>query len=98
VTKAYGGDVDGTSVTKWVMAYSPDGTASFVGMERITGTVDGREGTLVVEHVGTFADGIAKAALTVISGRGGLSSARGSGQFRADPGGVVALQLKYRET
>ncbi len=95
VTKRYTGDVDGSSVTKWVMAYRPDGTASFVGMERITGTVDGREGTLVLEHVGSFADGAATAALTVVSGTGELEPARGTGKFRAAPAGEVSLDLTY---
>ena len=54
VQRSYRGDVTGTSATVWVMAYAPDETASFVGIERITGTVGGHEGTLVLQHVGTF--------------------------------------------
>jgi hypothetical protein len=93
VQKKYSGDIDGTSVTEWVMAYSPDGTATFVGIERISGTVGGREGSLVLQHVGAFADGAATAELTVVSGTGKLDGVSGDGDFRADPSGTVNLRL-----
>ena len=35
VEKIYSGDIEGTSVTKWLMAYAPDKTAVFVGLERM---------------------------------------------------------------
>ena len=52
VTKKYSGDVDGTSTTKWLMAYAPDKTATYVGIERIKGTVGGKRGSLVLLHDG----------------------------------------------
>ena len=42
VAKRYHGDIKGTSTTKWLMAYSPDKCANYVGVEHITGTVGGR--------------------------------------------------------
>ena len=54
VTKTYTGDIDGTSTTEWLMAYEPDKSARFVGIERIRGTIGGRHGSLVLQHVGTF--------------------------------------------
>jgi hypothetical protein len=94
VEKTYEGDIDGTSVTKWLMAYEPDKSASFVGLERIVGVVDGRRGSLAVQHVGTFTEGVARAELTVVSGTDQLESARGSGSFTADPAGAVSLTLE----
>jgi Protein of unknown function (DUF3224) len=93
VTRRYGGDIEGTSATEWLMAYQPDGTAAFVGMERIEGTFDGKRGTLVVQHVGKFENGAATAALTVLTGTDELEGASGSGDFRADPKGRVTLDL-----
>lgn len=93
VAKTYAGEVEGTSATEWVMAYAPDETATFVGIERITGTIGGREGTLVLQHVGTFADGAAKATLTVLTGTGDLEGASGTGDLVADPNGKVTLDL-----
>jgi hypothetical protein len=95
VQKKYSGDIDGTSVTEWVMAYSPDDTATFVGIERISGTVGGRSGSLVLQHVGAFADGAATAELTVVSGAGELDGVGGDGDFRADPSGSVNLRLTF---
>jgi hypothetical protein len=95
VTKRYHGDIDATSETKWVMAYVDDDHATFVGIERITGSVGGRAGTLVLRHVGTFADGVATAELSVVNGAGtgDLAEVAGAGDLVADPGGKVTLRL-----
>jgi Protein of unknown function (DUF3224) len=93
VTKKYSGDVDGTSTTKWLMAYAPDKTATYVGIERIKGTVGGTRGSLVLLHDGVFADGAATATLRVVSGTDELSDAAGTGKFRADPAGSITLDL-----
>jgi len=97
VTKSYSGEVDGVSDTVWLMAYAGDGSARFIGLERICGTVNGRKGTLVVEHSGTFKDGAATASLAVVDGCGTdeLSGARGTGDFVADPSGRVTLDLAF---
>jgi len=93
VGKEYSGDVDGSSVTEWLLAYHPDGSAVFVGLERITGTIGRRRGTLVLQHVGTFDEGTAKATLTVVSGTDDLEGATGTGELVADPGGRITLSL-----
>ena len=93
VSKKYSGDVDGTSTTKWLMAYAPDKTATYVGIERIKGTVGGKRGTLVLLHDGAFTDGAATATLRVVSGTDELAQAAGSGKFRADPAGSITLDL-----
>ena len=93
VTKKYSGDIDGTSTTKWLMAYAPDKTATYVGIEHIKGTVGGKRGSLVLMHDGVFADGAATATLRVVSGTDELSDAAGSGKFRADPAGSITLDL-----
>ncbi len=93
VEKTYSGDIEGTSTTKWLMAYAPDKTAAYVGIERIKGTVGGRHGSLVLMHEGTFEGGAATADLRVVSGTDQLSGASGSGKFRADPAGSLTLNL-----
>lgn len=95
VAKNYTGDVEGTSATEWLMAYHPDKSAVFVGLERIKGSVGGRHGSLVLQHVGTFEDGAAKATLTVVSGTDELKGATGSGQLVADPSGHISLHMDY---
>ncbi|MEP6599714.1 MAG: DUF3224 domain-containing protein [Actinomycetota bacterium] len=97
VTRRYQGGVNGESVTEWLMAYRLDGTATFVGIERVRGSVGGRDGTLVLQHVGEYTDGVARAALTVLpdSGTGALAGVTGEGRFTADPKGSVTLDLGF---
>ena len=95
VEKNYTGDVEATSTTKWLMAYAPDKTATFIGLERIRGTFVGKHGSLVLQHVGTFAGGSADADLTVVSGTDELKTVSGSGTFKADPAGSITLELTF---
>jgi hypothetical protein len=97
VTKSYSGEIDGDSVTEWLMAYAEDGSATFVGLERINGTIAGRTGTLVVQHLGTYRNGAATAELTAVAGCGGgeLVGVTGTGDFIADPAGRVRLELAF---
>lgn len=95
VGKKYTGDIEGTSTTRWLMAYSPDKTAAFVGLERIKGSVSGKHGSLVVRHVGRFENGSADASLTVISGTNELKSVSGNGDFTANPAGSITLDLVF---
>jgi len=97
VKKSYTGQIDGSSVTEWLMAYADDGSASFVGLERINATIEGRTGTLVVQHVGSFKDGAAKAELTVLpdANSGDLADVSGRGDFVADPAGTIELELAF---
>jgi len=95
VTKDYTGVIEGTSATEWLLAYEPDKSASFVGLERIKGTVEGRHGTLVLQHVGKFEGTAATADLTVVSGTDELKGATGTGSFQADPAGSISLTLIF---
>jgi hypothetical protein len=95
VAKEYAGDVEGSSATEWLMAYNPDESADFVGIERIKGTIGGRRGSLVLQHVGRFADGAARASLTVVSGTDDLEGATGRGELVADPGGRITLSVDW---
>ena len=93
VAKRYQGDIDGTSTTKWLLTYSPDKSALFVGVEFITGTIGGVQGGMVLLHDGEFRDGVAAAELRVASGTHGLAAVAGTGKFRADPAGSLTLDL-----
>lgn len=94
VQKAYSGDVEGTSATEWLMSYNSDGTATFVGLERVKGLIGGRKGTLVLQHVGEFRDGAAKGTLSVVNGTDELAHVTGAGDFLADPAGSITLSLE----
>jgi hypothetical protein len=93
LTKTYAGDIEGDAVLEYVLAYRSDGTAGFVGVERIAARAGDREGGLVLRQVGEFADGAATATLTVIGGSEGFDGASGDGELVADPSGRVTLDL-----
>ena len=59
VSKRYEGDIEGTSTTKWLLAYAADKSAQFVGVEHITGTIGGKKGSIVLLHEGGYRDGVA---------------------------------------
>jgi hypothetical protein len=93
VSKRYDGDIKGTSTTKWLMAYAPDESALFVGIEHIAGTIGGKKGGIVLLHDGEYRDGVASAELRVASGTAELAEVAGTGKFRADPAGSMTLDL-----
>lgn len=93
VSKRYGGDIEGNSTTKWLLAYAADKSAQFVGIEYITGTIGGKKGSIVLLHEGGYRDGVASGQLTVASGTKELANVAGSGKFLADPAGSLTLDL-----
>ena len=60
-------------------------------------TIGERTGTFVLRHVGSFADGAAKADVEVVDGTGteDLTGVTGSGTFVADPAGAITLDLAF---
>lgn len=93
VSTEYSGDIEGTSVLEYLMSYGADGSVAYVGIERVTGAAGGREGGLVLRHIGTFTDGAATSELTVVGGSGDFDGAAGAGSMVADPSGRVSLDL-----
>jgi hypothetical protein len=97
VSRSFEGDIEGTGTVEWLMGYDEDGSATFVGIERIVGSIGGRTGTVVLRHVGAFDGQVAKADLLVVpgSGTGELRGVRGEGSFEAGlgPDGVRSISL-----
>ncbi len=99
IQKWCSGDLDAIATSQYVMAYAPDGTATFTGIEHITGRIGERSGTLVLQHVGRFDDGVARADVTVVPGASSdeLAGAAGAGTFAAEsgPNGTLELDLRF---
>jgi hypothetical protein len=93
VSTTYAGAIEGGSVLEYLMSYGADGSVTYVGMERVNGSVSGRSGGLVLRHIGTFDEGAAKSDLTVVGGSGDFEGAGGTGSMVADPAGRVSLDL-----
>lgn len=98
VVTAYRGDIAGEGTLELVLTYRDDGTASYVGLEQVTGELGGRAGSFVLQHAGVFQDGVATTTWHVVhgSGTGGLCGLRGEGGYIADAGAhVPAVTLDY---
>ena len=97
VTQSYAGAIEGTSSIEYLMAYTIQGTASFVGLERVSGTVAGQTGTFVIQHVGSFAEGKARSSWSIVPGSGteGLASLRGEGSYVAGHGEPAQVSFTY---
>lgn len=95
VEQTFTGDIVGEGVVQWLMAYRGDGTAHFVGLQRVRGTLDGRSGTFLVETSGEFDGTEAHGLWTVIAGSGteDLGGVRGTGSFRAPHGCHATFEL-----
>ena len=70
VTKTYTGDIEGEGQVEYLMMYRADGSATFVGLERVVGTLGGKSGSFVLQRTGVFEGGLAKESYTVIAGSG----------------------------
>ncbi len=51
VTETFSGDIQGEGVVHFVQAARPDGSASFVGIERVRGSIAGREGSFLLQEL-----------------------------------------------
>ena len=95
VTQTFSGAAEGDGAAQWLMAYRPDGTAHFVGFQRITGTIDDRKGTVVLETIGDFDGKVATWTATVVPGSatGDLEGLTGTGTFEAPMGSKASFEL-----
>lgn len=97
VKKSFHGDIEGDSSVEYLMIYGEDGSAHIVGMERIVGRVGERSGSFVLQHEGTFADGIVKITLVVVPGSGteALRGLSGNGAFIVGHTSPFPITLDY---
>jgi hypothetical protein len=97
VHEAFIGDITGEGTARFLQTAHPDGTASFVGVERVVGTVGGRSGSFVLQDEGTVADQLVTGSWFVVpgSGTGELTGLRGEGGFTAALGQNADIHLDY---
>lgn len=73
--KQFRGDLAGTAQGQMLTAMSPvQGSAGYVAIERVTGKLQGRTGTFVLQHSGTMDRGAQQLTISVVpdSGTGEL--------------------------
>lgn len=84
IDKQFSGDLAGTSAGEMLSAGTAvTGSAGYVAIERVSGTLHGREGTFTLMHTGTMSRGAFQLSIVVIpdSGTGALSGMSGSLQI-----------------
>ena len=97
VEEDFSGDIVGSGVAEFLQAARSESEASFVGVERVSGSVGGRSGSFVFQDQGTVKDGVVSGTWFVVpgSGTGDLGGLRGEGGFRADLGQAADITLDY---
>jgi hypothetical protein len=83
VSQEWLGDIEGEASVTYLLASREDKTASFIGLARVVGRIGEREGTFVMQDVGTFENGLAKGRWTILPGTstGDLQGISGEGHF-----------------
>jgi hypothetical protein len=97
VEESFSGDINGDGVVEFLQAALADGSASFVGIERVAGTLAGRSGTFLLQDQGTVEASTVSGQWFVVpgSGTGHLLGLRGEGGFRANLGEGAQVHLDY---
>ncbi|HEX4416462.1 MAG TPA: DUF3224 domain-containing protein [Kofleriaceae bacterium] len=67
IDKQFRGDLDATSKGEMLASRSPvDGSAGYVAIERLTGSLHGRRGAFSLQHTGVMTRGTPSLTITVI--------------------------------
>ena len=97
IAKQFQGELEATSVGQMLSAGTGvKGSAGYVAIERVTGTLGGRAGSFVLQHSGTMDRGLPQLSVTVVpdSGTGELVGLSGSMTIDI-AGGEHSYRLTY---
>jgi uncharacterized protein DUF3224 len=97
VTETFSGDIEGEGVVHFVQAGRAGGSATFVGIERVRGSIGGKKGTFLLQDRGTLVGTNVKGEWFVVPGSGTaeLEGLRGEGGFEAALGQQASIWLDY---
>jgi hypothetical protein len=96
--KQYHGDLEATARGQMLTAGTAvKGSAGYVAIERVTGTLKGRTGSFVLQHTGTMTQGAPHLVITVVpdSGTDQLVGIAGKLTIIFAPGGKHSYDLEY---
>jgi len=97
IDKQFHGDLEGTSKGEMLTAgTSVKGSAGYVAIERVSGTLHGRAGTFVLQHNGTMNRGAPELSITVVPDSGTDQLAGLAGKMTIDiAGGKHSYDFEY---
>jgi Protein of unknown function (DUF3224) len=96
--KRFHGALEATSAGEMLSFRSAvAGSAGYVAMETVRGTLDGRTGSFVLQHSSTMDRGVPTQSITVVpdSGTGALARLAGRMTIDIGPGGAHAYRFEY---
>jgi hypothetical protein len=96
--KQFHGDLEATSKGQMLAAGTAvEGSAGYVAMETVSGTLHGRRGTFVLQHSGTMNRGTPQLTITVVpdSGTGELAGLAGTMTIDIAAGGKHSYGFEY---
>ncbi len=99
-TKTFRGGIDGSSSMELLTAVTEQGSAAYVGIERVTAAVDGRSGSFVLQHSAVATGGGGSMQVTVVpdSAAGGLVGLSGEMQIDRHDDGEHTYTFDYELT
>jgi hypothetical protein len=91
--KRFEGDLSGTGSGEMLTALTPEpGSAGYVAIERVTGTLHGRSGSFVLQHMGTMERGAQTLSIIIVPASGTGELVGITGRFTLN---IVAGQHNY---
>jgi hypothetical protein len=98
IDKQFRGDLEGTSKGEMLSAgTATKGSAGYVAIERVSGTLGGKRGSFVLQHSGTMNRGAQELTISVVpdSGSGELAGLSGTMKIIIGPGGKHEYEFEY---
>lgn len=96
--KQYHGDLEATGKGQMLTASTDvKGSGAYVAIEKVSGSLQGRTGTFVLQHTGTMTNNAPQLAITVVpdSGTGQLKGIAGKMTIIIAPGGKHSYDFEY---
>lgn len=100
IERRFSGALEGSSTAELLTATTPSGSAVYLALDHVRGSLDGREGSFVLRHTGTVSSAGAATEASVIPGSatGALQGLTGTGHIAVDDDGTHRLVLEYELT
>jgi hypothetical protein len=97
VTNRFDGGVVGTSAPEYLLLYVSETFGTFIGYERIEGTLDDRVGSFCLRQDGAFDTASISAELSIVdgTGTGDLAGISGTGSYRTIHGMAESAKITF---
>jgi Protein of unknown function (DUF3224) len=98
IDKQYHGELEATGKGQMLTAGTGvKGSGAYVAIEKVTGTLNGRNGSFALQHNGTMTQGVPRLTVTVVpdSGTGQLAGISGKMSINIAPDGKHSYDFEY---